>query len=69
MPNYQNGKIYRLYSLEGDVQYIGSTTQLLSQRLGGHIRDYKKYKLDKKKYITSFKVLEYSDYKIELIVH
>jgi hypothetical protein len=42
MPNYQNGKIYKIIGTnnEGiDLIYIGSTTQLLSQRLGEHRRD------------------------------
>lgn len=38
MPNYQNGKIYQLWSPEGDLVYIGSTTQPLHQRLSGHKR-------------------------------
>ena len=34
MPDYKNGKIYKITS--GNQIYIGSTTQCLSQRLGGH---------------------------------
>lgn len=41
MPNYQNGKIYKLVSNLTDKIYIGSTTQSLSQRMGGHRKDYK----------------------------
>ena len=36
MPNYQNSKIYRLVCSETGNQYIGSTTQSLSQRKSGH---------------------------------
>jgi len=36
MPNYQNGKIYRLVCSETGNQYIGSTTQTLPQRKAGH---------------------------------
>jgi len=36
MPNYQNGKIYKLWSPEGDEVYIGSTTQLLCKRKVEH---------------------------------
>ena len=39
MPNYKNGKIYKITSQ--DKLYIGSTTQSLSQRLGGHKADNK----------------------------
>jgi hypothetical protein len=37
MPNYQNGKIYKI-DVDGDL-YIGSTTQPLSQRKTSHVRD------------------------------
>jgi hypothetical protein len=36
MPNYQNAKIYKLWSPEGDDIYIGSTTQSLAVRKAGH---------------------------------
>ena len=36
MPNYQNAKIYKLWSPEGDDIYIGSTTILLSARKAKH---------------------------------
>ena len=37
MPNYQKGKIYKITSSGGDP-YIGSTVELLCQRLAGHRR-------------------------------
>lgn len=36
MPNYSNGKIYRIVCNETGEQYIGSTTQSLAQRLACH---------------------------------
>jgi hypothetical protein len=36
MPNYSNGKIYRIVCNETGEQYIGSTTQSLALRLGQH---------------------------------
>ena len=36
MPNYENAKIYKLWSPEGDDIYIGSTTTLLSARKAKH---------------------------------
>ena len=36
MPNYQNGKIYKIINDIDDKIYIGSTTSLLCQRLAGH---------------------------------
>ena len=67
MPNYNNGKIYKIWSTQTDEIYIGSTTQPLSKRIGGHRRSYKVYKKGKRSYVTSFKILEYGDAKIELI--
>jgi hypothetical protein len=48
MINYNNGKIYKIESMNGDEGdiYIGSTTKkLLSQRMSGHKYLYKKWKL------------------------
>jgi len=36
MPDYQKGKIYKLWCPDNDLVYIGSTTQPLHIRLGGH---------------------------------
>jgi len=36
MVNYKNGKIYKLFSYDNDLVYVGSTTQALSERLGKH---------------------------------
>jgi len=36
MPDYTNGKIYKLFSYDNDLVYIGSTTQKLSERLSKH---------------------------------
>jgi predicted GIY-YIG superfamily endonuclease len=36
MPNYQNGKIYKLVNSENEIIYIGSTTVTLAQRMRGH---------------------------------
>jgi hypothetical protein len=59
MPDYQNGKIYKLYSPSKNLVYFGSTVQTLSQRLGGHIRDNNN--------CMSKLVLECDDYKMELV--
>jgi len=67
MPNYQNSKIYKLYDLETNEKYIGSTTQKLSVRLSGHVRSYKDVLNGKKKYVSSFKIIEKGNYRIELI--
>ena len=68
MVNYENGKIYKLYSPSKNLIYIGSTTQPLCKRLSKHLTDYREYNKDNNKsYYTSFMVLECEDYKIELI--
>ena len=36
MPNYQEGKIYKIYNTINDDIYIGSTTQKLCERMRGH---------------------------------
>ena len=68
MPNYENGKIYKLWSPSNNLVYYGSTTETLSQRLAKHKCNYKAYNNDNTKlYITAYKVLECEDYKIELV--
>jgi len=68
MVNYQNGKIYKLYSPSKNLVYIGSTTQILCKRLVIHLSKYNTYNNDNtKSYYTSFLVLECGDYKIELL--
>ena len=55
MPNYQNGKIYKITSLHTDKCYVGSTTlKYLSSRLGGHKQDLKRGKNVSSKYILEF---------------
>jgi len=62
MPNYQNGKIYKLHSYQTDKIYIGSTTRLLCQRVANHKTDFKRGT-----HITSHDILKYNDAMITLI--
>ena len=62
MPNYQNGKIYMIESLEGKCRYYGSTVQELCKRMSKHKSNYKK-----NKYVSSSKVLCFNDAKIFLV--
>ena len=62
MPDYQKSKIYAIKSYQTEMIYIGSTTQILSKRLGEHRTNYKKNVA-----ISSKKILKYEDYYIELI--
>tara|TARA_R110000772_G_scaffold56054_1_gene127778 strand:+ start:2156 stop:2641 length:486 start_codon:yes stop_codon:yes gene_type:complete len=67
MPNYQNGKIYKIIDNTNRDIYIGSTTQALSQRIAGHRNDYKQYLNGISRYYKSFDIIENDDYKIILI--
>jgi len=68
MPNYNKSKIYKLYSLSDLSKiYIGSTTQSLALRKGGHISSYKHFLKGNNSKITSFDIIECGNVKIELI--
>ena len=64
MANYQNAKIYKLWSPSKNLVYYGSTTQTLTERLSKHLHNYKN-----NKNIASELVLKSPDYKIELLEH
>ena len=67
--DYSNGKIYTIRSHQTNKYYIGSTRmKTLAQRLGSHRGQYKNYLKDNTNdYISSFEILKYSDYYIELL--
>lgn len=54
---YKQGKIYKITDRNFTECYIGSTTQQLSVRFGGHKRDYKCYQATSKR-ITSFDLFD-----------
>jgi hypothetical protein len=58
MPDYSNGKIYKLWSPQGEEIYIGSTVNTLPKRKAEH-----------KQMVCSSKILfeKYDDVRIELI--
>ena len=65
---YSKGKIYRLVCNTTGNQYIGSTVQSLSQRLGNHKALYKRFiegKITKKS--TSFSILSENNFEMILI--
>lgn len=63
MPNYQNGKIYKIESLIGGCVYYGSTTKkYLCNRFAQHRSNYRTGVI-----ITSGIVLQYPDAKIYLV--
>jgi len=62
MPNYQDGKIYKITA--GNLTYFGSTIQPLSQRLAKHRNDKKAQPNSK---FSSFPLLDMPDCKIILV--
>ena len=67
MKDYSNGKIYCIRSHQTDDIYIGSTIQPLSHRMGNHKKTYKQWLNGKSNYVTSYEIMKYDDYYIELI--
>jgi hypothetical protein len=67
--DYSQSKIYYIICNTTGLKYIGSTTKkYLSQRLQGHLADYRCFTSGKhEKQITSYKVLEHNNYEIVLI--
>jgi hypothetical protein len=59
MPDYKNGKIYKLVDNTNGNIYIGSTTQSLNRRKTKHILDSKKYGE-----IHNNKLIKYSSHSI-----
>ena len=66
MPDYRDAKIYKLTS-SNSLCYIGSTTQPLNSRLSLHKYHHKLWKSGKYHFVTSFKVFDDVDCKIELL--
>ncbi len=68
MPDYSQGKIYKLISNHTDLIYIGSTAQkYLSQRKRGHICYYNDYLNGKGRCVSSFEIIKFGDCQIFLI--
>ena len=57
--NYNNSKVYKIWSPQGDKIYVGSTTkQYLSQRMTAHRKDYNYWKSGKGHFITSYLIFD-----------
>ena len=70
MPDYSNGKVYKIVCNETGLIYVGSTCEpTLARRLAKHVGNYKNWKEEKhyKAYTTSFKILENKNYDIVLL--
>ena len=69
MPNYSQGKVYKIVSTHvPGVCCVGSTTQKhLSSRLAGHRSKHRKHLIGENAYITSFGIVKHSNAKIILL--
>jgi hypothetical protein len=68
MPNYQNGRIYRITCNVTGEDYISSTTLPLRQRLAQHRQEYKQcMKGTNKHYSLLHKVMDGNDFDITLL--
>ena len=65
----ESGKIYKIVSGKSCKIYIGSTVRTIEERLKEHEKDYANWFNVEFKcgYCTSFEILKYGDYKIELL--
>ena len=62
--NYNNSKVYKIWSPQGNKIYVGSTTkQYLSQRMTAHRKDYNLWKIGKCCLTTSY--LLFDEYGLE----
>lgn len=67
MVNFNNGKIYAVYSPSSDKCYIGSTVQPLKQRLYKHQSRYRCQKDNPSRYVSSMEIVKHGDSKIILL--
>jgi len=68
MPNYQQGKIYKLICPHTDKIYIGSTAEeYLSQRLRNHNKNFKSWQKGLHSNTSSFRLFELGDVEIILL--
>jgi hypothetical protein len=69
MAIYLNGKIYMITTNHNCKIYIGSTTLTLEERIKDHKTRYNLWKIDpeRQSFLSSFELLDFDDYKIELI--
>jgi hypothetical protein len=66
--DYNLGKIYKIVCNVTDEIYIGSTCQpTVAHRLAKHVQCYKRFKIGKSNYVTSYQIIEHGDYNIYLI--
>ena len=66
MPNYQEGKLYKIYNTVNDDIYVGSTTQKLCELISGH-RRYSKSNRVNRQFYQAFVEHGADNFYIELI--
>ena len=67
MPDYQNGKIYKILSHIDNEVYVGSTYECLSTRLARHRARSKRETNTKNKLLEHFNKLGVENFYLELI--
>jgi hypothetical protein len=68
MPDYNNGKIYKIECFITGEIYIGSTCEpTLARRLAKHMDSYRSWKRGKSGKVTCYDMIERDDYKIMLV--
>ena len=67
MVNYENAKVYKIVCNVTNKIYVGSTCKKLCQRIAAHRTEFKSWKSGKRRYITSFEIIENENYDIILL--
>jgi hypothetical protein len=61
------GRVYVIKSKQTTDIYFGSTIQSEYERMREHNKDYKKYVVTQKKYISSFEIIKFGDAYMEML--
>jgi hypothetical protein len=67
MPDYSQGKIYKLVSPSGQI-YVGSTIQPLSDRKADHKKHYNQWKKNNRKYMSSYKLFDEDYENVDIVL-
>jgi len=67
MPNYQNGKIYKITNSNDNKIYIGSTVKNLNDRMANHRNNIKNDEKKKSKLYQHIKKVGKDKFKIKLV--
>jgi Zn ribbon nucleic-acid-binding protein len=68
MEIYQRGKVYAIICRKTDRQYVGSTCEpTLAKRLAQHVKEFKIWKKNKSRFVSSYDIIKNNDYYIILL--